>query len=712
MTIQPYFGLDFETYSDVDLKKHGLDRYVTDPSFRPMIAHTDIVGRSWDFVLDPHAEKDFVNFLNDSAAKERTFVAQNVGFERAVLKHYFKTRPELYEYAVDSAVIARTQGAGSSLEAAAPQLLGEDKLDTGSDLIKKFSVPNEWNNYSAPTAQLLLADAEALEKWKLFNSYCYKDAVLSAQFVETFFDPYSDPVSNWSEAKYERITAQMNEIGWRVDLDLVHEMRTLYETNLAEELERFYEQHDQKRTLNFNSAVQLKKWCADRGVRATSFDQEHLPKLITAVQNKITTLPSGPKLTDYMQVYDMLVTKRTLGGTALKKLYTILDMVGTDGRLRNQYLHCGAGQTYRTSGRGVQMQNLKRLSADLMDMDALLDGDYEDVPSNDDLGKNLRQVFTATTQQGKLVVGDFSSVESRGLAWLAGADWKIGAYRAGKDLYKVQASQIYGIPYADVDKAQRQTGKLGELSCGYGAGPVAVMKFAAKMGIEMIESEALQLVRDWRSTNPEAVELWDKIQTTLEMALRSKSKAVVYLANDLTLQFVPVTAPVSLEALHPGVQSLKMRLMHVNGTCILERMFQGAHFRGRDIVYYKPSQRKTGALWNSSYFDPKLKKTIQYTLYGGKLAGILTQSMCREMFFQSLQQLTYKIGSLNEIDWKIVGQFHDEIVVDWNPVPDRPAWKDLNRVLVAMRGAMTEVAPEFRGFPLDADIKHDYRYTK
>src|SRR5690606_31548398 len=148
------------------------------------------------------------------------------------------------------------------------------------------------------------------------------------------------------------------------------------------------------------------------------------------------------------------------------------------GRLRDQYVHCGAGQTLRTSGRSVQMQNLKRIGLPV-NMDLLFDANTS--WSNNAMAENMRQVFTSSHPQGELIVGDFSSVESRGLAWLSKEAWKTASYREGKDLYKVLASKIFNTPYERISKTQRQVGKVGELSCGYGAGPGAVKEFAQNM---------------------------------------------------------------------------------------------------------------------------------------------------------------------------------------------------------------------------------------
>src|SRR5690606_32660614 len=142
------------------------------------------------------------------------------------------------------------------------------------------------------------------------------------------------------------------------------------------------------------------------------------------------------------------------------------------------------------------------------------------------LAENIRQVFTSEHPDGRIIVGDFSSVESRGLAWLAGEQWKLDAYASGRDMYKVLASKIYNVYYDDVLKSQRQVGKVGELSCGYQAGAGAVNSFAENMGVEFSDGEATQLVKDWREANPHIVDLWERLDRLLNDALDSPTGVV------------------------------------------------------------------------------------------------------------------------------------------------------------------------------------------
>ena len=700
-----YIGMDFETFGAVDLPKRGLDNYVKDPSFQPLICSVAQRGAppvTYDFVFHPERDRKAFKYALNSYVQngDLHFAAHNSGFERAVLGQMgLRSVIPLLE---DSAVVARMMGAASSLEAAAPQLTNINKLEVGKELIQLFSVPNDRNGGRPFTADEIQADTELWDKWQLFKEYCEQDAVASRELCQQY-----QSVATHQEHQLEWLTYRMNQVGWAVDLDRVREMKLRYEENTAQIASDFMTRYSITSDTFLNSTPQMQTWCAERGVKTRSFDVEHIERLWTRLNKRMASMgPFNPRYADYSAVLDLLQTKRELGGSSLKKLQVILDLVSPDGRLRNQYMHVGAGQSYRTTGKGVQMQNLKRLSSHLLDME-LLDDPANEI-DNGTMAENLRQVFWSEDPQGALIVGDFSSVESRGLAWVAGADWKTEAYRAGKDLYKVQAASIFHKPYESITKDERQTGKVGELSCGYGAGAGSVLRFAAKMGIEMTDTESSELVNNWRETNPETVDLWRALNEALHMFVETKNLQQIQLANGLRLELSPCLTPSSLQKQHPGAQSMKMDL-YADGRWFMERTFHGLYRRGKDICMYKPTDRKTGALWKSHYRDPKTGVTVFYKLYGGKLTGILVQSMCRELFFHSLDSLSTSLILVSNA--KIIGQFHDEIVVEWAPSSEAGALS-LEAVQAVMSRCMSKPPQGFSGFPLEADIKHARRYIK
>lgn len=695
-------GLDFETYSATDLPKHGLDRYLSDPHFRVLrasIALSKVRGVnntcSYDFVQDPYAGTRFGHQLQHVTE----IVAHNAGFEKAVLQHMgFDVRKFRF---LDSAVVARAAGAASKLEAAAPQLLGVNKVETGTALIKLFSIPSkeQIENGDLEFNEDLVRDNP--DKWIEFGKYCDIDADLSLRIVNDW-----GMVVDELEWDNNMITMHMNEEGWHVDQQLVDAMQQRYEANKVQALEQFRELHDPKGELNLNSFPQLTRWCKERGINAKSFDEKHVAQMLLTLAKKRGSLMSGRLPDNYAEVRDLLLTKQTLGGSSLKKLETIKNMVGRDGRLRHQYLHAGAGQTFRTSGRGVQMQNLKRLGETPADMEEVYDEDI--VWDNGELARNLRQVFAAEHPQGELIVGDFSSVESRGLAFLAGEDWKLEAYKKGMDLYKVLAGKIFHVEYDEVTKPGRQTGKVGELSCGYQAGGGAVAAFAANMGVEMTEAEAMKLVSDWRAANPNIVSLWEDLDDALREAVLGQRG--VFRIGDYEFAVEPWITPDSLLLINPKAQSVALTLSRwPTGERLVFRVFHGCNERGRSINYYKPSALKGGDLWVNHYRDPKTGQVKFYSVYGGKLTGILTQSFCREIFFYVLRGLMSWIDNTPNI--RLIGQFHDEIVLEWWP----SAHRDAIDIEVATRrlNLLMSLEPTWAiDFPLAAEVKHDHRYTK
>lgn len=706
-------GLDFETYSDVDLKVHGLERYVKDPSFRVLIASVARLGHKtqrFDFISGTPALRDLARAEFAALLQgDGTIVAHNAPFEVAVLEHMGIRRIRWR----DSAVIARAMGASSALQFAAPQLTQGHKLETGSALIKKFCVPRP--NGTRMIDEIDSWEVKDWEDWNDFGTYCDVDAQESLHIWDLHGHNLSS--DEWENA---RVTQMQNEHGWYVDLPLVHEMQRLYLENLHLLEEAFHHRHrGQPKRLNFRSPQQMMKWCKDRGVRVTSLDEQHLIEYlgkVTARINLYTQDPDKwanrkgqPTFEQLAEVLDMLQTKQQLGGSSLSKLQVIIDQVGPDGRLHGQYMHVGAGQTFRTSGRGVQMQNLKRLrTIDPVEQLFAADKAYDHEWDNDRLARNLRQVFTAQHPQGQLIVGDFSSVESRGLAYLAGEDWKLKAYRRGQDMYKVLAASMFNTSYEMVDKAQRSTGKVGELSCGYGAGGGAVAKFARKMGMEMDESVAAQLVADWREANPKIVQFWESLDKILhDVVERGMARASFDLPHgNLRCMIEAVAPPNSLRQQIPGCKTLMVTIHdRSTGNAVVKRFFQGAHMQGRDVCYVKPSELQGGdKLWRERWSFKGASGP--YKLYGGKLAGILTQSFCRELFFEALRLAQI---SLETSTSKVIGQFHDEIIVEWTP--SEGGGPGLNETIDRLTAVMGR-SDRFPDFPLDAEVKHDHRYIK
>jgi DNA polymerase len=686
----PIYALDYETYCDVSIKDVGLDNYVNHPSFQPLFAklHYETwasrATRTFYLMEDTPGGPQW-NELHDYL-QWNNVAAHNSEFEARISNRFMHDMESVMW--IDTAVISRHLGGSSALEKAAVQFLPVNKVEAGKALIKKFCMGG------LKTYDQYTQDPD----WTDFEYYCSTDAALSWRLAQ-YHSLSSDEIS------FNSITTAMNRTGWYVDVAEVEQMQELADKNKSEALALFQYEHDPKGELNLNSLKQMKEWCLARGVSATSFSEDAVVKLLAKFAKREEThgLTEGQK-----DVRFMLQTKLTLGGSSLSKLEVIKRLVSKDGRLRDQYMHAGAGQSMRTSGRGVQMQNLKRLTNKL-NMD---DRYVLAQASNDELASNIRQLFKAEHPEGQLIVGDFSAVESRGLAYLADEEWKLDEFRKGRDLYKVLAAKKYGVAYEDVDSEMRRFGKVGELSCGYGAGAVAVRTFAAGMGIELTDREAQEIVTGWREVNSTIVDFWAELDEALHIAVGSQQTATLPLAGGLhELKVIPMVAPDSLLAMHPGAVSLQLSVRHsAHRQISMQRYFVGCHLVGNNIGYYKPNETIAGKPWKNTFRDPKTGQTKRFTIYGGKLAGILTQSFCRELFFRVLRYVSCDMVYPN---LKLIGQFHDEIVLEWSPiesVEDREQAVTLEYAVKKLERLMS--TSPMLDFPLAAEVKYDHRYTK
>ena len=261
-------GLDFETYAEVDLTKHGLDRYISCPHFTPLIAVVvwdSGVKELFDFVSDYTEAKTSLA----EAIGNNLIVAHNAGFEQAVLASMGLDYPS--NRFIDSAVLARAAGAAGKLEAAAPQLLGIDKVATGWELIKLFSIGTGPFDPAMKTTHA--------KEWAEFIHYCAVDAQLSLQIATRY------PVSA-KELANTAVTMDMNLIGWNVDVDLVLEMQARYLKNVDAAVDRVPSREVGAAGPQPQQQPQLIAWCKVRGVKASSFDEAHVERMLRAVAAK------------------------------------------------------------------------------------------------------------------------------------------------------------------------------------------------------------------------------------------------------------------------------------------------------------------------------------------------------------------------------------------------------------------------------------------
>ena len=716
-------ALDFETFSGVNLKDVSYKQYFNDPQYHPQrcgffgtvspaaVGHVaydtlspylmqggPFVGGQLDFLQHPEHARAIVEAIH---VLDRHVVLHNRSFDtKAISALVSKPITSKVSY-IDTAMLSRRLGGSSNLDSAARQWMPNTvKMPEGRRLLKKFSLCD-----TPPTADDVKHDPD----WAMYGEYAYQDARLAYNLAKFFISIFG-LATVLQMGQEQGITDAMNDIGWPVDLAAVDAMLARQKHNTQQSIEFSHVMYGVPENFNYGSFQQKREFCLARGINAKSFDEASVAELLDKCEDRAVTHRSA----QLEQVISMLQTLQEIGGSSLKKLPVIKKMTDSDGRLRDQYLHCGAVQSLRTTGVGVQMQNLPRLGKTMVDFDQLEDPALN--ASNTVLAGNLRRLFKASWPGGQLIVGDFSSIESRGLAALAGARWKLGEYQAGRDMYKVLAAKQFNIDYADVTPEQRTFGKVGELACGYGAGPETVRGFAKGMGVKLDPAEAATLVRGWRDTNPEIVELWKLLDDTFHLSIATKRPQMLA-HGDFSFDFLRVSTPTSITSMHPGAMSFSVRVTAPDGTRF-DRYFHGVYERGSQLVYHKPSSRVTGDPWTDSYTDPKTKQRKHFTIYGGKLTGILTQSLCRELFFKKLQQVTTDFQFVKNVN--VIGQFHDEIILEWIPEAAFPrsartAWSQFDQT-ISQAGAVDSfkkiMNSSLSWLPISASIGMNERYIK
>jgi hypothetical protein len=230
------------------------------------------------------------------------------------------------------------------------------------------------------------------------------------------------------------------------------------------------------------------------------------------------------------------------------------------------------------------------------------------------------------------------------------------------------------------------------------------------MGAEITNAEAGDLVNNWRAENPAIVQFWDRLNDAMHQCISQdvRTSVIVGARGNMVLNFSPIAPPSSLRSeFTVAEQSLLIELISGTGETIMSRVFHGVHEHGRNLRYFKPSKRKTGPAWVENYIDPKTGQLRYYELYGGKLAGILTQSFCREIFFDRLWAVSQWCETAPNVD--LIGQFHDEIVLDWVPDGHNPV--SLDHTTRVLNSYMSEDS-RFPDFPMAAEVGVNYRYTK
>ncbi|MFZ5817261.1 MAG: DNA polymerase, partial [Bacillota bacterium] len=486
-------AIDLETYSSADLTKTGVYGYTQAPDFEILLlayAWDDGPVEVIDLAQGEAIPAGVLAALTDTAVLKTAWNAQ---FERTALaRHLGQAMPP--EQWRCSMVHSYTLGLPGSLDLAAKAVGVEVQKDSaGSALIRFFCRPcKPTKTNGGRTRNLPQHDPE---KWAQFVAYCRQDVEVE-RAVRTRMQ--SMPVPEIEQMLWE-LDQRINDFGVRVDQELVAQAVAcdqVYSQRLVAEAAQVTGLD------NPNSVAQLKRWVEERaGEELDSLDKEAVKSLL--------------KRTDDDAVRQALSLRQEMAKASVAKYQAIQQAVCPDGRVRGLLQFYGASRTGRWAGRLVQVQNLPRNS--LVDLDVarglLRDGFfdalellYDAVP--DVLSQLVRTAFVPSPGH-RLIVADFSAIEARVIAWLAGEQWRLDVFSTHGKIYEASAAQMFGVPVESIDKHSplRQKGKIAELALGYQGGPGALINMGAlEMGLQ--EDELPDLVQAWRAANPRIVQFW------------------------------------------------------------------------------------------------------------------------------------------------------------------------------------------------------------
>ena len=606
-------SIDIETFSSVDLTKSGVYRYTESPDFEVMLFGYSVDGGAVSVVDLAMGEKIPPAIL--SALEDETIIkyAFNANFERICLSRMlgYETGTYLDPSSWHCTMIwSAYMGLPLSLQGCGTVLnLDKQKLTEGKDLIKYFCVPCQPTKTNGGRTRNRPADAP--EKWDRFKAYNARDVETELE-IQMKLSKFPVPEYLWDEY---HIDQQINDTGVALDMTLVREAIAMDGVS-GEELSTSIKSLTALE--NPNSVSQMKDWLSDNGLQTETLGKKTVVEL----------LKTAPE-----HLREVLALRQQLAKSSVKKYQAMQNAVCSDGRARGMFQFYGANRTGRWAGRLIQMQNLPQNHlSDLEEARSLVRcGDfeavkmlYEDVP--DTLSQLIRTAFVAPGDR-KFIVADFSAIEARVIAWIAGEDWRQTVFAEGKDIYCASASQMFGVPVEKhgVNGHLRQKGKIAELALGYG-GSVGALKAMGAIEMGLTEDELQPLVSAWRDANPNIVDFWWAVDSAVKTAVQNKTSTETHgIAFTYKSGMLFITLP-----------------------------------SGRNLAYVKPKigTNKFGTSSVTYEGVGGTKKWERLESYGPKFVENIVQATARDI-------LCYAMKTLRNTS--MVMHIHDEIVIEADP---------------------------------------------
>ena len=644
--------LDTETYSETDIKA-GLYKYMEDPAFEVLLlpfAWDDEPAQVIDLTdpADRARLPEIVAALNDPTIIK---VAHNSPFERMAYRRQFGAYQPPEEW-IDTMILAAMNGLPMSLDAAGEALdIEQKKLKEGKALINYFCKPCRPTIANGGRTRNL--PHHAPEKWAKFKEYALIDVEAEREIYKKLM---RFPVSDF-ERQIFALDARINERGVLVDVEMAEAAMAVDEAFRAEHTE---EMRKLTGLSNPNSVAQLKEWLAALGVDCDSLNKATVSELKNDVRDKT--------------VLRVLELRQLLGKTSTTKYKAMTAAACADNRVRGLLQYYGAGRTGRWAGRLAQVQNLPQNHLDNIgtvrelvrqrDLETL-ELCFDSVP--DVLSQLIRTAFVAKEGHTFLVT-DYSAIEARVIAYLAGEQWRMDVFAKGGDIYCSSASQMFKVPVEKhgVNGHLRQKGKVAELACGYGGGVAALKAFGAdKMGLT--EAEMQDIVTQWRAASPTIPRLWRRVEDAAKAALQNPGRRCVVLRK-----YRDVERARQNEAL-TGRSGYSPDFLAGGEVCTYWRDADALRCKlpsGRILTYWGARLDNEGNICFMGQ-NQTTRKWERTDTWGGKLVENIVQAYARDC-------LAVAMLRLDEAGYEIAFHVHDEIVAE-APVGSR--WEDMAEIM-------------------------------
>ena len=630
-----HLSIDIETYSSVNLQKAGVYKYAESPDFDILLFGYSVDGGAVHVIDLACGEKipaEIVDALSDESVTKWAFNAQ---FERVCLSNYLDTwlSPDSWHCTM---VWSATLGLPLSLEGVGAVLgLEKQKLTEGKNLIKYFCVPCAPTKINGGRTRNL--PQHDMEKWEQFKAYNLRD-VETEMSIQKKLSRFTVPDFIWDEYHLDQ---EINDRGIGLDMTLVEQaiaIDSISRKNLTQQIQNLTDLD------NPNSVAQMKGWLSDNGLEMDTLGKKAVAE----------TLKTAPK-----HLADVLSLRQQLAKSSVKKYTAMQTAVCKDYRARGMFQYYGANRTGRFAGRIIQLQNLpQNHMSDLADARALVRSGnydalellYDDIP--DTLSQLIRTAFVP--QDGrKFIVADFSAIEARVLAWLAGEKWRMQVFADGKDIYCSSASQMFGVPVEKhgINGHLRQKGKIAELALGYG-GSVGALKSMGALEMGLTEEELQPLVNAWRNANPMITALWWDIDRAVKTTVRE----------------------------HIPTEVAGLKFTYESGFLFMKLP------SGRRLAYVKPRMGINQFGSESVTYEGvgATKKWERLESYGPKFCENAIQAIARDILMYAMQTLR---------NCSIVAHVHDELIIE----------ADRRMSLSAVCEQMGRTPPWAKGLLLRAD---------